>query len=197
MPLLELAARSLLTAIETALAPLEGRQLNGPMRGVIHLAQHRAWEALRSHLGPTAANRIRRECGLLTACYGKDQPQRLDGQKLEQLGLTGYRYINGDGCGLVYHGSAKRTDQHQCETCRKSQTRRWEHLSSELEAKRLAGKTKIAARSFQLGEHTINRPERWYGPCQRCGRRFYSSRPDAKKCEDCRNRSRSPSSISG
>lgn len=187
VPLLEATARRLLSAIEAALEPLEGKRIDGPIRGVIVEAQHQTWEALRLHLEPVYVNRIRRECGLLTVCYGSDELQHVDSDKLSQLSLTGYRWINGDGCGIVYPGSRKRVDQRQCPECRKSQTRRWEHFAVELEAQHLAGKIKIAAQSFPLAGKTINRRERWSGPCQLCGRRFESLRPDTKRCDECRN----------
>ena len=46
VPLLEATARRLLSAIEAALEPLEGKRIDGPIRGVIVEAQHQTWEAL-------------------------------------------------------------------------------------------------------------------------------------------------------
>jgi hypothetical protein len=180
------AARSLLSAIEGFLEPHEDEHVDGPMRGVFYIVQHEALAALRLHLPPAHVNRIRRESGLLTVCYGNDGWHQIERWALKSTAPhAGYRYPNGDGCGLVFRGSSKQLDQRYCAACQQSTTRRRQSLEAELEARYLRGKFKIKGQSFTIDGRKITSPERWRGRCVDCGEAFESVRVSASRCDRC------------
>jgi hypothetical protein len=191
----ERAASEVLRAVHEILVPFEGTQLIEHWRRDVPRAQTYAKKALLAYMTVREMKQLQIELSdgkPLAVCVGKrDRESRfakIDPDRPDiRIAVT---RSHGDGCGVVHPDSMRAEARIYCDPCKNAEANRQRAHEAAVRAREAGGGPVFDSAGRRV----------WKGTCPCCNREFTNARPDAERCEECRQlgrRFRAPSSQLG